>query len=108
MDEERAKYLLDPEVRRKVEKRMIDVVGPTIEETRDMFSRAAELDAWEWLATEHPNMAIAVHQWIHQHGYSVKKIEKEFDAIYKNVSSPALKVRVLNAARWEKRERAAG
>lgn len=103
MTEAQAKYVLEPETRREVEKRMANVTGPTIEETRDMFSRAAEFDASEWLATEHPNMAIAVEQWIKKHGYSIKQIEKEFDAIYKNVSSPALKVRVLNAARWERR-----
>lgn len=82
---------------------MTNIIDPTLEGTRDMFSRAAEFDAADWLATEHPNMATAVSQWIRQHGYSIKQIEREFDAIYKGVSSPALKVRVLNAAKWEKR-----
>lgn len=110
MTEMREKYnTLEPVVRREVEKKMINTaIAPTIEETRDMFSRAAELDAADWLAREHPNMAIAVSQWIRNHGYSIKQVEEEFDAIYQSVSSPALKVRILNAARWEKRVKDGG
>ncbi len=105
MGEERARYLLDPEVRREVEKRMTDAAGPTIKETLDLFDISAQREADKWLKTANPDMHTAVNAMIKSHNYSVERVMNRFKWIYGDDSSKRLRVQVELAAKWAMRER---
>lgn len=98
-------YVLEPGVRREVEKRMTIVMATPKNKTRDKFRGAAYREGARYLRDNLPEMGEAVIEWIKDHDSSVEDVMAEFDAIYKGDSSKGLRVQVENAAEWARIEK---
>lgn len=98
-------YVLDPDVRREVEKRMAIRMATKLEETLHKLNKAAERRAAQWLAREDEDFAAAVDELVTEHKWTIDAVLEKFDKLYKGDSSKALRVQVELAAKWAERER---
>lgn len=104
-NESQKRYVLEPGVRREVEKRMTIRMATKLEETLHKLNKAAERRAAQWLAREDEDFAAAIDELVTRHGWTVEKVLEKFDTLYKGDSSKALRVQVELAAKWAKREK---